>query len=52
MRYLHTMLRVRDLDRALRFYSVLGFKLIHRAEEDDVAIIRNELAQRIAGGGA
>jgi lactoylglutathione lyase len=38
----HIGVRVRDLDRALAFYRVLGFDLVHRAEDDDVAIIRNE----------
>ena len=38
----HIGVRVRDLDRALAFYRVLGFDLAHRAEDDDVAIIRNE----------
>ncbi len=38
----HIGIRVRDLDRALAFYRVLGFALVHRAEGDDVAIIRNE----------
>jgi lactoylglutathione lyase len=38
----HIGIRVRDLDRALDFYRVLGFSLSHRAEDDDVAIIRNE----------
>jgi catechol 2,3-dioxygenase-like lactoylglutathione lyase family enzyme len=33
--------RVHDLDRALAFYRVLGFDLLRRAENDDVAIIRN-----------
>lgn len=37
----HIGIRVRDLDRALRFYRVLGFDLLHRAGGDDVAIIRN-----------
>lgn len=37
----HIGIRVRDLDRALRFYHVLGFSLLHRAVGDDVAIIRN-----------
>jgi lactoylglutathione lyase len=37
----HIGIRVRDLDRALHFYRVLGFNLLHRAEGDDVAIIRN-----------
>jgi lactoylglutathione lyase len=38
----HIGVRVRDLDRALAFYRVLGFALVRRAEGDDVAIIRNE----------
>jgi lactoylglutathione lyase len=33
---------VRDLDRALAFYRILGFSLLHRAQGDDVAIIRNQ----------
>src|SRR4051794_5787774 len=37
----HIGIRVRDLDRALGFYGVLGFELLRRAEGDDVAIIRN-----------
>jgi lactoylglutathione lyase len=37
----HIGVRVRDLDRALDFYWVLGFTLARRAEGDDVAIIRN-----------
>jgi len=35
-------IRVRDLDRALQFYRLLGFNLSHRAEGDDVAIVRTE----------
>lgn len=38
----HIGIRVRDLDRALNFYRVLGFDLLHRATGDDVAIVRNE----------
>jgi lactoylglutathione lyase len=38
----HIGVRVRDIDRALDFYRVLGFSLLHRAANDDVAIIRNE----------
>jgi catechol 2,3-dioxygenase-like lactoylglutathione lyase family enzyme len=38
----HIGVRVRDLDRALNFYRVLGFNLLHRAASDDVAIVRNE----------
>jgi lactoylglutathione lyase len=37
----HIGIRVRDLDRALAFYRVLGFALERRATGDDVAIIRN-----------
>ena len=38
----HIGIRIRDLDRALGFYRVLGFSLVRRAEGDDVAIVRNE----------
>ena len=38
----HIGIRVRDLDRAMSFYRVLGFELLHQATGDDVAIIRNE----------
>ena len=38
----HIGIRVRNLDRALAFYGVLGFELARRAKGDDVAIIRNE----------
>jgi catechol 2,3-dioxygenase-like lactoylglutathione lyase family enzyme len=38
----HIGIRVRDLDRALQFYRLLGLNLSHRAEGDDVAIVRNE----------
>ena len=38
----HIGIRVRDLDRALNFYRLLGFELQHQAESDAVAIIRNE----------
>ena len=37
----HIGIRVRDYDRALAFYRVLGFELRHRVEFDDVAIIKN-----------
>ena len=37
----HIGIRVRDIDRALDFYRVLGFSLLHRAANDDVAIVRN-----------
>jgi len=38
----HIGIRVRDLDRALEFYRVLGFSLLHRAKGDDVAIVKND----------
>ncbi len=38
----HIGVRVRNLDRALAFYGVLGFAMVRSAESDDVAIIRNE----------
>ena len=38
----HIGIRVRDLDRALAFYQVLGFELALRTSSDPVAIIRNE----------
>ena len=38
----HIGIRVRDLDRALAFYRVLGFTLAHWAVGDDVAIVRND----------
>jgi catechol 2,3-dioxygenase-like lactoylglutathione lyase family enzyme len=40
-RVAHIGIRVRNLDRALAFYRVLGFTLSHRAQGDDVAIVRN-----------
>ena len=38
----HIGIRVRNLDRALNFYRVLGFNLLSRAEGNDVAIVRTE----------
>ncbi len=37
----HIGIRVRDLDRALAFYAVLGFRLEVKITYDAVAIIRN-----------
>lgn len=34
MRYLHTMLRVRDLDRALDFFTKLGLREIRRKDSE------------------
>jgi lactoylglutathione lyase len=38
----HIGIRVRDLERAMKFYAVLGFTLHARAAGDAVAIIRND----------
>jgi lactoylglutathione lyase len=37
----HIGIRVRDLERALKFYAILGFALHHKASNDAVAIVRN-----------
>jgi len=37
----HIGIRVRDLERAMAFYRVLGFELRHRVDFDAVAIITN-----------
>ena len=37
----HIGVRVRDADRALAFYAVLGFEVIQKVEFDAVIIIRN-----------
>ena len=33
MKYLHTMIRVRDLDAALAFFAVLGLHEVRRQEQ-------------------
>ena len=38
----HIGIRVRDFERAMAFYRVLGFQLRHKVEFDDVAIITND----------
>jgi lactoylglutathione lyase len=38
----HIGIRVRDFERAMAFYKVLGFALLHRVEFDAVAVIRND----------
>jgi len=43
----HIGIRVRDLERALAFYGVLGFELHHRVTFDAVAIIRNRAGVEI-----
>jgi lactoylglutathione lyase len=37
----HIGIRVRELDRAMKFYALLGFRLEHKAKNDAVAIVRN-----------
>ena len=37
----HIGVRVRDLERAMRFYAMLGFRLEHKAANDAVAVVRN-----------
>jgi len=37
----HTGIRVKDPDRALRFYKMLGFEVVTKVEFDPVIIIRN-----------
>ncbi len=43
----HIGIRVRDLDRALAFYGVLGFELHHKVTFDAVAIIKNRAGVEI-----
>ena len=38
----HIGVRVRDLERAMKFYAMLGFTLHAKAANDAVAIVRNE----------
>jgi lactoylglutathione lyase len=38
----HIGVRVRDLERAMKFYGLLGFRLHARATNDAVAIVRND----------
>jgi lactoylglutathione lyase len=37
----HIGVRVRDLERAMKFYALLGFSLHHKAANDAVAVIKN-----------
>jgi lactoylglutathione lyase len=37
----HIGVRVRDLERAMRFYGLLGFELHYKAKNDAVAVVRN-----------
>jgi len=43
----HIGIRVRELDRAMAFYAVLGFTLMRRVAYDPVAIIRNDAGVEI-----
>ncbi|NKB19243.1 MAG: VOC family protein [Alphaproteobacteria bacterium] len=43
----HIGIRVRDRDRALKFYKHLGFDVIHTATFDEVVIIRNSAGVEI-----
>jgi lactoylglutathione lyase len=38
----HIGIRVADLDRAVAFYEVLGFELLHKDPHDAVAILKNK----------
>jgi lactoylglutathione lyase len=38
----HIGVRVRDLDRAMKFYGMLGFTLHAKATNDAVAVVKNE----------
>ena len=37
----HIGVRVRDLERAMKFYALLGFEIEHKAANDAVAVVRN-----------
>jgi lactoylglutathione lyase len=37
----HIGVRVRDLERAMQFYSLLGFELHYKATNDAVAVVKN-----------
>ena len=37
----HVGIRVAELDRAVAFYEVLGFELVHKDPDDAVAILKN-----------
>ncbi|MBS29156.1 MAG: glyoxalase [Alphaproteobacteria bacterium] len=38
----HVGIRVADLDRAMAFYELFGFKQTHEAGDDPVAVIKND----------
>jgi len=37
----HIGVRVHDLDRAMKFYAMLGFEVEHKAANDAVAVVKN-----------
>jgi lactoylglutathione lyase len=37
----HIGIRVADLDRAMAFYELFGFKVVHEADNDPVAVVKN-----------
>jgi|RhiMetdeSRZDD1v2_1073273.scaffolds.fasta_scaffold137003_2 lactoylglutathione lyase len=37
----HIGIRVRDLERAMKFYALLGFSVHHKATNDAVAVVKN-----------
>ena len=37
----HIGVRVRDLDRAMKFYALLGFEVHYKAANDAVAVVKN-----------
>jgi len=37
----HIGVRVRDLERAMQFYALLGFELHYKADNDAVAVVKN-----------
>lgn len=38
----HIGIRVVDLDRAMAFYELFGFKVIHKSGHDTVAVVEND----------
>ena len=42
----HIGIRVKDVDVAMKFYDVLGFKFMNKADGDAVTIIRTGKASR------
>lgn len=37
----HVGIRVANLDRAMTFYELFGFRAIHKADNDPVAVVKN-----------